>query len=243
MDQRAKLALVTGASRGLGAAIAVRLARAGYDIWLNYHSRHDAAARVKAEIEALGRSCELLPFDVTDETALEGELALRIESRLPDVLVNNAGFNKDVLMMWMTRKDWESVVDVNLLGFFLVTRACLLGMMKRKSGRIINIVSTAGQSGLAGQVNYSAAKAGLIGATKALAVEVIKKGVLVNAVAPGFIETDMTSGLAKEKIVAGIPMGRMGRPDEVAGVVEFLCSDAASYIVGQVISVNGGLYV
>ena len=124
-----------------------------------------------------------------------------------------------------------------------MTRTCLLGMMKRKSGRIINIVSTAGQSGLPGQVNYSAAKAGLIGATKALAIEVIRKGVLVNAVAPGFIETEMTAGLPKEKILAGIPIGRMGKPEEVAGVVEFLCSDAASYIVGQVISVNGGLYV
>ena len=241
--QERKVALVTGASRGLGAAIAVRLAHAGYDIWLNYRSRHEEAAQVKAEVEAAGRACELLPFDVTDEAAMERELSPRLEQRVPDVLVNNAGFNKDTLMMWMSRQDWESVLDVNLLGFFLVTRACLLGMMKRKSGRIINIVSTAGQSGLPGQVNYSAAKAGLIGATKALAVEVVKKGVLVNAVAPGFIETDMTAELPKEKILPGIPIGRMGRPEEVAGVVEFLCGDAATYIVGQVISVNGGLYV
>jgi 3-oxoacyl-[acyl-carrier protein] reductase len=243
MAEQNKIALVTGGSRGLGAAIAVRLARAGYDIWLNYRSAHEAAGRVKAEIEAAGRNCELLPFDVTDEAGLERELTPRLDAATPDVLVNNAGFNKDALMMWMSRQDWESVIDVNLLGFFLVTRACLLPMMKRKRGRIINIVSTAGQSGLPGQVNYSAAKAGLIGATKALAVEVVKKGVLVNAVAPGFIETEMTEGLPKEKILAGIPIGRMGKPEEVAGVVEFLCGEAATYIVGQVIAVNGGIYV
>lgn len=242
-EREGRIALVTGASRGLGAAIAVRLAEAGYDIWLNYRSQHEAAAQVKARVEAAGRLCVLLPFDVTDEAGMERELAPLLDAATPDVLVNNAGFNKDTLMMWMSRADWQSVIDVNLLGFFLVTRACLLPMMKLKRGRIINIVSTAGQSGLPGQVNYSAAKAGLIGATKALAVEVVKKGVLVNAVAPGFIETDMTAGLPKEKIMAGIPMGRMGKPEEVAGVVEFLCSDAASYIVGQVISVNGGLYV
>lgn len=238
-----RVALVTGGSRGLGAAIALRLARAGYDIWLNYRSNHEAARQVQAGIEAAGRRCLLLPFDVRDEAELKAQLLPLLESQTPDVLVNNAGFNKDGLMMWMPREDWESVIDVNLLGFFLVTKAVLLGMMKRRGGRIINIASTAGQSGLAGQVNYSAAKAGLIGATKALAQEVIKKGVLVNAVAPGFIETEMTANLPKERIVSMIPIGRIGTPEDVAGVVEFLCSDAAGYIVGQVIAVNGGLYV
>jgi 3-oxoacyl-[acyl-carrier protein] reductase len=238
-----KLALVTGGSRGLGAAIALRLAGAGYDIWLNYRANHEAARQVRAGVEAAGRRCLLLPFDVCDEAALKEQLLPLLERQTPDVLVNNAGFNKDGLLMWMPREDWQSVLDVSLLGFFLVTKAVLLGMMKRRAGRIINIASTAGQSGLAGQVNYSAAKAGLIGATKALAQEVIKKGVLVNAVAPGFIETDMTANLPKERILPLIPIGRLGKPEEVSGVVEFLCSEAAGYIVGQVIAVNGGLYV
>jgi 3-oxoacyl-[acyl-carrier protein] reductase len=185
----------------------------------------------------------LLPFDVRDEAAVEAALGPLLAETTPDVLVNNAGFRKDTLMMWMTADEWQSVVDVTLRGFFLVTRAVLLGMLKRKSGRIINITSTAGQSGLAGQVNYSAAKAGLIGATKALAAEVIKKGVLVNAVAPGFIETDMTKDLPRDHVLPRIPAGRIGMPEEVAGVVEFLCSDAASYVVGQVLSVNGGVYL
>lgn len=243
LSGKARIALITGASRGLGAAIAVRLAQAGYDIWLNYRSNHEQAHQVQGQIEALGRGCLLLPFDVCSEQQIKEILLPHLDDQTPDVLVNNAGFSKDVLLMWMSREDWESVVDVTLLGFFLVTRAVLLGMMKRRAGRIINVASTAGESGLAGQVNYSAAKAGLIGATKALALEVIKKGVLVNAIAPGFIETDMTANLPKERIVPMIPIGRMGRPEEVAGVVEFLCSDAANYIVGQVISVNGGLYV
>ncbi|MBN1866401.1 3-oxoacyl-ACP reductase FabG [Candidatus Sumerlaeota bacterium] len=238
-----RIALITGASRGLGAAIAVRLARAGYDIWANYRSNHEAAAKVKSEVEALGRTCEILPFDVCDEEGMEAALAPLVEKACPDVLVNNAGFSKDVMMMWMSREEWQSVTDVSLLGFFLVTKQVLTGMLKRRSGRIVNIASTAGQSGLPGQVNYSAAKAGLIGATKALAAEVAKRGVLVNVVAPGFIETDMTEDLPREAILPRIPLGRLGRPEEVASVVEFLCSDAASYITGQVLAVNGGLYV
>jgi 3-oxoacyl-[acyl-carrier protein] reductase len=145
--------------------------------------------------------------------------------------------------MWMSSEEWKSVTDVTLLGFFLLTKAVLLGMMRRKSGRIINIVSTAGESGLPGQTNYSAAKAGLIGATKSLAKEVIRKGVLVNAVAPGFIKTEMIENLPVNEIVKNIPIGRIGSPEEVAGVVDFLCSEDAAYIVGQVISVNGGLYM
>lgn len=242
-QRQGRLALVTGGSRGLGAAIARRLARAGYDIWLNYRGNHAAAEAVQGEIMEAGRECLLLPFDVCDEAAMNEILLPRLGERTPDVLVNNAGLSKDALMMWMSRQDWDSVMNVNLTGFFLVTRAVLLGMLKRRSGRIINIASTAGQSGLAGQVNYSAAKAGLIGATKALAMEVIKRGVVVNAVAPGFIETDMTADLPKEEIVQRIPAGRFGRAEEVAAVVEFLCSEDAAYIVGQVIGINGGLYV
>ncbi len=238
-----KIALITGASRGLGAAIALRLAKEGYEIWANYHSNHEAAERLKAEIEGANGICRLLPFDVASETQVAEALSPLLEERTPDVLVNNAGFNKDTLMMWMKPEEWKSVLDVSLNGFFHVTKAVLLGMLKRKSGRIINMVSTAGQSGLPGQVNYSAAKAGLIGATKSLAQEVVRKGVLVNAVAPGFIETDMTAKLPVDEIKKTIPIKRFGKPEEVAGVVSFLCSEDASYIVGQVISVNGGIYI
>lgn len=238
-----KIALITGASRGIGAAIAARLAKSGYDIWANYRSNNDAANQLKTEITKLGKTCTLLPFDVCNEEQVKDSLGPLVENDTPDVLVNNAGINKDTLLMWMSSEEWKSVTDVTLLGFFLVTKAVLLGMMRRKSGRIINIVSTAGESGLPGQTNYSAAKAGLIGATKSLAKEVIKKGVLVNAVAPGFIETDMIENLPKDEIVKNIPIGRIGAPQEVAGVVDFLCSEDANYIVGQVISVNGGLYM
>jgi 3-oxoacyl-[acyl-carrier protein] reductase len=238
-----KIALITGASRGIGAAIAIRLAKSGYDIWANYRSNHEAANQLKDKIAALGRTCTLLQFDVCDEQQVKDSLGPLVEESTPDVLINNAGFNKDTLLMWMSADEWKSVTDVTLLGFFLVTKAVLLGMMRRKSGRIINIVSTAGESGLPGQTNYSAAKAGLIGATKSLAKEVIKKNVLVNAVAPGFIETDMIENLPVDEIVKNIPIGRIGSPEEVAGVVDFLCSDDAAYIVGQVISVNGGLYM
>lgn len=237
-----KIALITGASRGLGAAIALRLARAGYDIWANYHSNDDAAKEVQEEVQKMGRVCKLLKFDVSNEEMVNEILAPELEVATPDVLVNNAGHNKDSLMMWMSKEEWDSVIDVTLTGFFLVTKAVLMGMMKRRSGRIINISSTAGESGLSGQTNYSAAKAGLIGATKSLAIEVCKRGVIVNAVAPGFIETDMTADLPKDKILPTIPAGRFGRAEEVAATVEFLCSDDASYIIGQTISINGGLY-
>ncbi len=242
-DNHRRTALITGASRGLGAAIALRLAKAGYDIWVNYHSNHEAAKKIEEEINRLGRKCVLLPFDVCDEKGVFEALEPMLAQSVPEVLVNNAGLTKDTLMMWMTRQDWESVTNVNLLGFFFVTKAILVGMMKRRSGRIINIASTAGQSGLPGQVNYSAAKAGLIGATKALAAEVCKRGIIVNCVAPGFIETDMTKDLPVDRILPTIPAGRFGKPDEVAAVVEFLCSDDASYIVGQVIGINGGIYM
>jgi len=238
-----RLALITGASRGLGASIALRLAREGYDIWLNYRNRKDAAEQVRAEFEKTGRECTLLPFDVGNTDSVKKILEPLLETSTPDVLVNNAGFSKDTLMMWMSLEEWTSVTDVTLLGFFLVTKAVLFGMMKRRSGRIINIASTAGQSGLPGMANYSAAKAGLIGATKSLAREVIKRGILVNAVAPGFIETEMTDNLPTEEIIKNIPMGKFGKAEDVAGAVAFLCSGDANYIVGQVISPNGGIYM
>ena len=241
--QEQKIALVTGASKGIGAAIALVLARDGFDIWLNYRADHDAAAAVAGQIEALGRSCRLLPFDVADPTAVQESLAPLLDKESPHILVNNAGFAKDTLMVWMAQSEWKDVLSVHLDGFFLVTKMVLVGMLKKRAGRIVNIVSTSGQSGMPGQVNYSAAKAGLIGATKSLAAETAKRKVLVNAVSPGFIETEMVAGLPMDKILPMIPMGRIGAPAEVAEVVSFLCSDKASYITGQVISVNGGAYM
>lgn len=174
-----KIALITGASRGIGAAVALRLARGGYDIWANYRSNHEAAKLIQQQITLLGRKCVLLPFDVCNEEEVNRVLVPMLNKAVPQVLVNNADYSQDSLMMWMEREKWQSVIDVVLLGFFLVTRAVLLEMLKQKYGRIINIVSTAGQAGRAGQVNYSAAKAGLIGATKSLALEVYQKGVIV----------------------------------------------------------------
>lgn len=238
-----EIAFVTGASKGIGAAIAAALARDGFDIWLNYRSDHESASAVAGEIERNGKKCLLLPFDVTDGDAVKSALVSLLETETPYVLVNNAGFRKDAIMAMMNKGEWQDVIDVSLNGFFLVTKPVVTNMLRKRKGRIINIVSTSGQSGLPGQVNYSAAKAGLIGATKALAAEVAKRNILVNAVSPGFIETEMTKDLPKEQVIATIPMGRFGRASEVADVVSFLASDKASYITGQVIAVNGGIYM
>lgn len=242
-EEDKKIALITGASKGIGAAIAKRLSLEGYHIWLNYRSDTAGAESVKQGIEKKGGSAELLQFDVADGSAVNDVLQPLLEKTVPDVLVNNAGFAKDNVMVFMSQEDWEAVTNVSLLGFFLVTKPVLFGMTHQRRGRIINIVSTAGQSGLPGQINYSAAKAGVIGATKSLAKEVVKRGILVNAVAPGFIDTGMLSELPREELLKSIPMGRPGKPEEVAGVVNFLCSDDAAYITGQVISVNGGMYM
>jgi 3-oxoacyl-[acyl-carrier protein] reductase len=238
-----KIALITGASKGIGAAIALVLARDGYDIWLNYRSDHLAAAAVGSQVESLGRTCRLLCFDVADPAAVHAVLAPLLEQEAPCVLVNNAGFAKDTLMVWMGESEWKDVLSVHLDGFFHVTKLLLVDMLKKRAGRIVNIASTSGQCGMPGQVNYSAAKAGLIGATKSLAAETAKRRVLVNAVSPGFIETEMIEGLPMERILPMIPMGRVGQPAEVAEVVSFLCSDKASYLTGQVLSVNGGAYM
>ncbi len=242
MDKQQPIALITGAARGIGAAIAKQLSADGYIIWANYRSNHEAASLLKQEIEEQGGQCVLVPFDVADEEQVNQALSPLLENATPDVLVNNAGFSRDSLMVWMSSEDWQAVTDVTLRGFFLVTKQVLLGMMKQRKGVIVNVASTAGQSGLAGQANYSAAKAGLIGATKSLAKEVIKRKVRVNCVAPGFVETDMTNDLPVDEIKKTIPAGRFGKVEEIAGVVSFLCSDAAAYIVGETISVNGGIY-
>jgi len=238
-----RIALVTGGSKGIGASIALALARDGFDIWLNYKSDHEAAAKVARGVKQAGGKYRLLPFDVSDPEAVQASLEPLLEKETPYSLVNNAAFARDALMIWMTQEEWREVLSTTLDGFFLVTKKVLINMMQKREGRIINIVSTSGQSGMPGQVNYSAAKAGLIGATKTLAAEVAKRNIQVNAVSPGFIRTGMIKDVPEEKILPMIPMGRLGTPEEVAEVVSFLCSEGASYITGQVISVNGGVYM
>lgn len=241
MTDGRKTALITGASKGIGAAIAIQLAEDGFDIFLNYRSDHDGATIISDKIEALGVSCTLCPFDVTDIDAAESSLAPLIENA-PYIIVNNAGFAKDTLFGLMDNDSWQGVLDVHLSGFFNITRTLLPKMMRKREGRIINIVSTAGQTGNAGQVNYSTAKAGLIGATRSLAVEVAKRNILINAVSPGFIETDMISDLPLDQIKKNIPLGRLGKPEDIANMVSFLCSDKAEYITGQTFSINGGIF-
>lgn len=240
-----KYALITGASRGIGRAVALLLAEQ-YSIIINYHSNSECAQEVKQLIEEKGGHAELLPFDVADPKAIEAAID-RWEAAHPDefisVLVTNAGIRRDNVMFMMSEDDWHSVLDTNMNGFFYITRRLLKHMMPRRhGGRIINMTSLSGLKGMPGQVNYSAAKAALIGATKALAQEVAPRNITVNAVAPGFIQTDMTKELPEDELKKLIPVGRFGKPEEVAAVVAFLASDAAAYVTGEVINVNGGLY-
>ncbi|HUJ19850.1 MAG TPA: 3-oxoacyl-ACP reductase FabG [Nitrospirota bacterium] len=241
MDINQKRALVVGGSRGIGRAIAVRLAQSGFDLWLTYKGNHEAARSVKTEIEALGRTCDTLSFDVSSFEETEAALAGLVEITPPHVLVYNSGISRDNLLMWMTKDEWRSVLSTNLDGFFNVTRPVVFAMLKAKRGRIVVVSSTSGQIGQAGQVNYSASKAGLIGAAKALAREVGRKNILVNVVAPGFIETDMTEKIPRNQVLPLIPLNRVGTADDVASVVNFLCAEEHLYIHGQVIGINGGL--
>jgi len=238
-------ALVTGGSRGIGRAIAIRLAADGFAVIINYVSNLKAAEETLAEITATGGTAELLRFDVSKPEEIEAALEAW-ETAHPDgtisVLVNNAGIRRDNVLIFMQNDEWHSVVDTSLNGFFYTTRRLLKGMLSKRSGRIINISSLSGLKGLPGQANYSAAKAALIGATKALAQEVAPRKVTVNAICPGFIESDMTAGLDVNELKKLVPMRRFGTADQVAALASFLASDQAAYITGQAISINGGLY-
>jgi 3-oxoacyl-[acyl-carrier protein] reductase len=239
-----KIALVTGASRGIGRAIAVALAAARHHLLINYRSRQDEAKPTLEQIQRDGGNGELAPFDVSDARACDEAIASILQSHgRIDVLVNNAGTRHDALLVFMKPEQWDEVIDTNLSSFYHLTRPVVKQMALQRGGRIVTIASTAGQTGMAGQVNYAAAKAGLIGASKSLAREVAKRGVTVNVVAPGFIETDMTGDLPREQVLPMIPAGRLGRPEEVAAAVVFLCSDPAAYITGAVLNVNGGAYI
>lgn len=240
-----KCALVTGASRGIGKAVALSLAAAGARVALNFAGNVAAAEAVKAEIEAAGGVAVLVQADVSDEAAAQDMVKTAADALDGlDILVNNAGITRDGLLLRMKEEDWDAVLSTNLKGIFHCTKAAAKLMMKKRSGRIVNMASVVGLTGNAGQTNYAAAKAGVVGFSKAAAKELASRGITVNVVAPGFIETDMTAALsdaAKEGALAGIPLGRMGKPEDVADAVLFLVSDRASYITGQVLKVDGGM--
>ena len=240
-----KYALVTGGSRGIGRAIALKLGSMGYHILVNYVSNEIEADQTVQFIVDNGGEAEKIRFNVANQVEVEtvlGAWLISNKTEYIEVIINNAGIKKDNLLMWMTNEEWRSVLDTSLEGFFNVTRFLLKGMLVKRYGRIVNVVSLSGVKGMSGQTNYSAAKAGVSGATKALAQEVAKRKITVNAVAPGFIHTDMTSDIEAEHYKKIIPMERFGQPEEVAAAVAFLVSREASYITGEVIHINGGLY-
>jgi 3-oxoacyl-[acyl-carrier protein] reductase len=240
-----KCALITGGSRGIGRAICIKMAALGYHIIINYKSNTEEANKTLSLIKEAGGGGELLQFDVADKNQVQQILGGWItgnEEKYLEILVNNAGIRDDSLMAWMADEQWDNVLKTNLDSFFYVTRLVLNSMLTRKYGRIVNVVSLSGIKGLAGQTNYSAAKAGVIGATKALAQEVGRQGITVNALAPGFIKTDMTADMDEKDLKALIPVKRFGLPEEVAHAAAFLASPEAGYITGQVLSINGGLY-
>lgn len=240
-----KYALITGGSRGIGAAICKKLYKQGYGIIVNYFKSDNAAKEVVDFIISNGGYAEILKFDVSSEKDVD-EAIEKWEDNHPNdyisVVINNAGIREDNLLIFLQTDQWQRVINTTLNGFFFVTRRLLKRMLTKRDGRIINIASLSGINGLSGQVNYSAAKAALIGATKSLAKEVAPRNITVNAIAPGFIKTDMTKDLNEEELKKQIPVGRFGEVEEVAALVAFLVSDEASYITGETISINGGLF-
>lgn len=241
-----KIALVTGGSRGLGRAISVRLAKDhGLHVLVNYASNSAAADETVKLIEEAGGTAEAIGFNVADREATDAALTKWMENNEGEhisVIINNAGITKDGLFMIMSDEDWDNVLNVSLGGFFNVTKKLIDKMIRKRSGRVVNVVSVSGMMGNSGQVNYSAAKGGVIAATKSLAKELAKRKITVNAVAPGFIETDMTADFDQKEMSRMIPMARFGKPEEVAAAVSFLVSEDAAYITGNVININGGLY-
>lgn len=240
-----KCALVTGGSRGIGRAICIKMAEIGYYVLVNYKTNEEEAIKTLALIKQVNGKGELVQFDISSKNEVQQILGNWIEEnqeKYIEVLVNNAGIKDDALMAWMKDEQWENVIKTNLDSFFYVTRLVLNGMLLKKFGRIINIVSLSGLKGLPGQTNYSASKAGVIGATKALAQEVGRYGITVNAIAPGFIKTDMIEDLEEKQLLKLIPVRRFGLPEEVAHAVGFLASPEAAYITATVLSINGGLY-
>jgi 3-oxoacyl-[acyl-carrier protein] reductase len=240
-----KCALVTGGSRGIGRAICYKLAGMGYHIIVNYKANEAAANETLEKIKADGGTGELLRFDLSNKEEIAAILGGWIETnteKFIEVLINNGGIKDDGLLMWMKDEQWDNVIRTSLDGTFFVTRLVINSMLTKKYGRIVNVVSLSGLKGLPGQTNYSAAKAGVIGFTKALAQEVGRRGITVNAVAPGFIKTDMTEGLNEKELQSMIPVKRFGLPEEVAHAVGFLASPEAAYITAEVLSINGGLY-
>lgn len=240
-----KCALITGGSRGIGRAICIKMAELGYYVLINYKGNVAAANETLEAVRAKGSDGKLLQFDVGNEQEVQTVLGGWVEGnkeKYVEVLVNNAGIREDNLLFWMNSTQWRNVLGSSLDGFFYVTKQVINSMLLKRHGRIVNIVSLSGLKGLPGQTNYSAAKAGVIGATKALAQEVAKRGITVNAIAPGYIKTDMTAELNEKELAALVPMNRFGTPEEVAEAVAFFVSKGSSYITGEVLSINGGLY-
>jgi 3-oxoacyl-[acyl-carrier protein] reductase len=238
-----KTICITGASRGLGKSMALLCAEAGYDLWLTYQNNDAKAQEVEAEVKSKGVDCKLMKFDIADSESSKNCLSEALKETTPWGLINNAGVARDGLFVRMKEDQWDTVVNTGLKGFYNVTQPIVSAMLRKKEGRVINISSVVGMSGNPGQVNYASAKAGLIGATKALALEVAKRNITVNCITPGFISTEMTEELNQEELTKQIPLGRLGEPEHIAEMALFLLSQKSDYMTGQVISINGGIYM